>query len=485
VKYTNLRPTAAPTLKTLVTVFALAAALGACSRREPPATTEAAAPGATSADARDATLKEHALAHAKGYVCPMHPDVKSDEPAKCPICGMDLVPVANAAPADDAGAVASTERRILYYRHPHKPEVTSPEPRQDEMGMDYLPVYADAGDTGATVTVDAGMRQALGVRTAKAERAPLSRRVEAVATVAFDRRGTREIRVRAEGWIEQLQVRAAGERVRKGQPLFTVYSPKLATTRQDLERARKLQDPELIAAAEARLRALGASANGGNRTVVTAPVDGVVEELMVLEGAMLTPDMVAARITPLGQVWVVAAVPESASGGLEVGATAQLQFAAHPGERLEARVTEILPELDMETRTVQARLTVANAETRLRAGMIGTASIEVGRERDVVQVPLEALIRTGRGERVVVALGDGRFGTREVVAGLESGDRVEIREGLAAGEEVVVSGQFLIDSESNVRSSLGRLETAPPPSAAAPAAAPGEHAAHGGTEPRS
>jgi Cu(I)/Ag(I) efflux system membrane fusion protein len=212
-------------------------------------------------------------------------------------------------------------------------------------------------------------------------------------------------------------------------------------------------------------------------------VDGVVEELMVLEGGMLTPDMVAARITPLGQVWVVAAVPESASGGLDVGATAQLSFTAYPGETMEARVTEILPELNMETRTVQARLTVHNAEARLRPGMIGIASIEVGTARDVVQVPLDAVIRTGRGERVVVALGEGRFGTREVVTGLESGDRVEIRRGLTPGEEVVVSGQFLIDSESNLRSSLGRLEPAPAPAGDAPADAAVDHARHG-AEPR-
>lgn len=482
-KYTNLRRPMPAALQTIVTVLAVGAALAACGRSEPPAPSGAAAPAASGTADRDATLKEHALAHAQGYVCPMHPDVTSDEPSKCPICGMDLVPVAAAAPAEPAGT--TEERRVLYYRHPHKPDVTSPEPRKDEMGMDYLPVYADARDTGATVTVDAGMRQALGVRTAKAERAPLARRVEAVATVAFDKRGTREIRVRAEGWVEQLSVRAAGERVRKGQPLFTVFSPKLATTRQDLERARELQDPELIAAAEARLRALGAGGGAGSRTVVTAPVDGVVEELMVLEGGMLTPDMVAARITPLGQVWVVAAVPESASGGLAVGATAQLSFAAHPGETLDARVTEILPELNMATRTVQARLTVDNADARLRPGMIGTASIEVGTAREVVQVPLDAVIRTGRGERVVLALGEGRFGTREVVTGLESGDRIEIRRGLAAGEEVVVSGQFLIDSESSIRSSLGRLESVPEPAGDAPAreGTADEHAGHG-AEPR-
>lgn len=379
----------------------------------PPATKSTAAAG----DARDAAVREHALVHAKGYTCPMHHDVRSDSPGKCPICGMDLVPIAAAAP--------------------------------------------ESADTGASVTVSAGMRQALGVRTAKVESGPLGRRVEAVATVAYDARGVRELRVRAEGWVEALNVRAAGERVRAGQALFTVYSPKLATTRDDLARAQALKDPDLVAAAEARLKALGASRGSGSRVAYTAPVDGVVSELMVYEGSMLSPGMVAARITPIGKVWVVAAVPESASGGLVSGAAAELRFAAFPGETIAAKVSEVLPELDAATRTVQARLTVENADARLRPGMIGTASIETGAARDVVHVPLDAVIRTGRGERVVLALGEGRFAAREVVTGLESGDRVEIRSGLVAGDEVVVSGQFLIDSESNVRSSLSRLESKP------------------------
>jgi Cu(I)/Ag(I) efflux system membrane fusion protein len=410
-----------------------------------PATT---APAPDAAATRDAAVREHALAHAKGYTCPMHHDVRSDTPGKCPICGMDLVPVADAAPEPAAH------------------------------GTD------DASAAGATVSVSTGMRQALGVRTAAVERGPLARRVEAVATVAYDARGVREVRVRAEGWVESLQVRAAGERVRAGQTLFTVYSPKLATTRQDLERAKALNDPELVAAAEARLKALGAAGGHGSRVAYAAPVDGVLSELMVYEGTMITPEMVAARITPLGKVWVVAAVPESASGGLAPGASATLRFAAYPGETLQAKVTEVLPELDAATRTVQARLTVENADARLRPGMIGTASIDTGTARDVVQVPLDAVIRTGRGERVVVALGDGRFATHEIVTGLESGDRVEVTRGLAPGDEVVVSGQFLIDSESNVRSSLSRLNgDAPAAGASAPGAA-GSHAGHGAPEPR-
>jgi Cu(I)/Ag(I) efflux system membrane fusion protein len=436
-------------LRALALVLVSLLAIAGCERAPPPA-----APVATGAAA--------SAPAAPLYTCPMHHEVRSDHPGHCPICGMDLVPVAQAAPS----AAADNGRRVLYYRHPHRADVTSPTPRKDEMGMDFVPVY---GDEGGTVTVPAGVRQSLGIRTAPATRAPLARRVEAVATVAFDARGSREVRVRAEGWVERLHVRASGERVRAGEALFTLYAPKLATTREDLARARALGDADLVAAAEARLRALGAGPGGrGDRVEVVAPIDGVVAELGVLEGGLVTPEMVAARITPLGKVWVLAAVPESASSGLAPGAPALVTLAARPGERLEARVAEVLPELDAATRTVQARLVVANPGGQLLPGMVGTASIDVGAAREVVQVPLDALIRTGRGTRVVVALGDGRFVAREVVAGLESGDRVEVRAGLAPGEQVVVAGQFLLDSESSVRAGLARFGE---PSPEAPAGA--------------
>lgn len=415
---TSFHPRARAFVSASVAALAFATTLTGCGGPKPGTAPADATAGGSG---RDAAVREHALVHAKGYTCPMHHDVRSDTPGRCPICGMDLVPVADAAP--DASAASAT---------------------------------------GAAVAVSAGMRQALGVRTAKVESGPLARRIDAVATVAYDARGVRELRVRAEGWVEALNAHAAGERVRAGQVLFSVWSPKLATTRQDLARAKALNDADLVAAAEARLKALGASRGSGDRVAYTAPVDGVLSELMVYEGTRVTPDMVAARITPLGRVWVVAAVPESASGGLAPGADAELRFAAFPGETLIAKVTEVLPELDAATRTVQARLTVANADARLRPGMIGTASIAIGVARDVVQVPLDAVIRTGHGERVVVALGDGRFATRDVVTGIEAGDRVEVRSGLAVGDEVVVSGQFLIDSESNVRSSLSRLESPEP-----------------------
>lgn len=430
--------TSANLFPTLVCTLAFCGLVAGCDRgAQDPAPAKTAPTAAPAAD-RDAELKEHALAHARGYVCPMHPDVKSDGPGECPICGMDLVPVE--APAEPAATGA-----------------------------------AEGSADGPVVQLAPGMQQSLGVRTARAEEGPLARRVEAVATVAYDSRGTREVRVRAEGWVESLTVRAAGERVRAGQTLFTVYAPKLATTRKDLERARALGDAELVAAAEARLRALGASAGTGDRVAYRAPVDGVLAELMVYEGTMVTPDMVAARIVPLGRVWVLASVPESQSAGVRAGTHVELSFPSLPGESLHATVAEVLPELDMETRTVQARIALDNPEVQLRPGMVGTAALELGDAAEVVHVPTDAVIRTGRDARVVLALGEGRFATRPVVTGLESGDRIAIRSGLSAGEEVVVSGQFLIDSESSVRASLGRLD-------AAPAAAAGAHAGHGTSE---
>ncbi|MCZ8131783.1 MAG: efflux RND transporter periplasmic adaptor subunit [Steroidobacteraceae bacterium] len=429
----------------------VAATLTGCGERaaEAPAADGAATPapgaapaGGSAASERDAALREHALLHAQGYTCPMHPEITSDEPGECPICGMDLVPMsetpedATAAPAHEHGAAGT-----------------------GQPGAAYAPAGASGSTApvqGATVRVTEGMQQSLGVRVATAESGPLRPTVEAVARVEFDARGAREVRVRTMGFVEALYVRAAGERVKAGQPLFAVYAPMLSTARQDLERARRLGDAELVTAAQARLRALGAQAGESGRVVYRAPVDGVVAELGVLEGGQVGPEMMAAKILPTDRIWAVAAVPEALSAGLAPGAHATLRFAALPGARLDAEVAEVLPELDMMTRTVQARLVLDNAGMRLRPGMVGVAELHAGEAREVVHVPLDAVIRTGRHARVVVALGQGRFVTRLVTPGVEAGDRVEIRDGLAAGERVVVAGQFLIDSESTLRGSLDR-----------------------------
>jgi len=449
----------------LATVLIVAtAALTACGKAPAPAETPL----------------EHAAKHLDpAYVCPMHPDVTSDEPGTCPVCGMALVPVKTAS---SAASGSGAGREPQYYRHPHDPAVTSPVPRKDEMGMDFVPVYGGTeGESEGVVLLSAAMTNNLGVRTAAARKGRLERPVETVGTVAFDDRGRVEVRVRAEGYVERLGVRAEGELVRRGQRLFEVFSPRLAAAQREYLHALELGDESLIAASDSRLRALGlgepavrelsVDRKPSARVSYYAPIGGVVTSLDVRDGGLAAPDMSAMTLVPVDRLWVVAEVPEAEAARVEPGQRARLMFEALPGERVEAEVIEVLPRLRTETRTLQARLAIGNPGGQLAAGMLADVVIETGPGEQAVLIPAEALIRTGRSERVVISLGDGRFTSREVISGRESAQEIEIRAGLSPGDVVVTSGQFMIDSESQVRQSLRRLDE---PHAAGQAALPGD-----------
>jgi Cu(I)/Ag(I) efflux system membrane fusion protein len=443
--------------------------------------------GEAPAPARTETALEHAEKHLDPrYQCPMHPDVTSDAPGTCPICGMTLVPVATPA----------TEMRSaepLYFRHPHDPTITSPVPRKDEMGMDFVPVYGEGGtEEEGVIKLSPAMVNNLGVRTAVARRGRVEQAVGTVGTVTWDERGRVEVRVRTDGYVERLAVRAEGETVRRGQPLFAVFSPRLAAAQSEYLHALALGDPDLVEASASRLTALGLgrgqlqalreSRQATERVTYYSPIDGAVMSLGVRDGGLAEPGMSAMMLVPVDRLWVVADIPEAEAARVRAGDRARVTFSALPGEHFEAGVIEVLPQLNAATRTLQARLGVGNPDGRLAAGMLADVVIEGAPAAEGVLVPTEALIRTGRAERVILALGDGRFEAREVVSGRESGEEVEIRAGLVSGEVVVVSGQFMIDSESQVRQSLRRLVDP----AAVPTAAPGADteapAAHAGKD---
>ena len=354
----------------------------------------------------------------------------------------------------------------LNYRNPMDPKRTSPVPMKDEMGMDYIPVFAEAG--GPEVRISPAVVQNLGVRTEPARRSRLDRRIEAVGYVSFDERRMQQGRPRAEGWVQGLAVRALGESVRAGQLLFTLYSPMLESAQQEYLDAQRIGNRELIDASHDRLRALGLdpgtpaqlakSGRVSGRVPFYAPISGVVTELEVKEGAMVRPEMVVMTITDPGSLWVIAEVPEAQAGWLHTGASAEIRFSSLPGEPVAGRIEYVYPELNLERRTVRARITLERPPATIRANMLASVSLAGAAGEEVVNIPRSALIRSGTEERVVIALGEGRFIARKVVAGAESGDRVAIREGLAEGEQVVISGQFLLDSEANLRSGLERLQ---------------------------
>ncbi len=438
-----------------IAVTLLVMNLHGCSKNAP------SEPGkvATSAEA-----VEHAALHADPkYRCPMHPDVVRDEPGECPICGMALVKV-TAEPTTKPAAPAAAGP--LYYRHPHDPKRRSPVPAKDEMGMDYVPVFADAA--GSEVRISPAVANNLGVKTEAAALGTLPRRVATVGYVAFDERKVQQVRPRAEGWVRGLAVRTVGETVRAGQVLFTLYSPMLESAQQEYLDALQIGNGDLIEASKERLRALGLDAGTASRVAkagrtsggiaYTAPISGVVTELELQEGSMVTPDMAAITITELGSLWVIAEVPEAQAGWVAAGSAAEMRFPSLPGETVRGRVDYVYPDLDMESRTLRARIVLDGPPVAVRPNMLATVSLVGDSGPEVLTIPRSALIRSGAEDRVVVALGDGRFAPRRVVAGAESGERVAIREGLTAGERVVVAGQFLLDSEANLRVGLGRLE---------------------------
>ena len=402
----------------------LALLLTACGDTDPE-------PGATLGQAAAETPLEHAAKHLDPkYVCPMHPQIVKDEPGTCPICGMDLV------------------EKLLDPMTGKHPEVA----------------------------LSPAVIQTLGVRTAKTERGTLWKYIRSVGRIEYDESRLAHVHPRAPGWIETLELRAEGEPVKQGQQLAELYAPDILSAQVDflLSRDRGGVSGRPLSADKARnilrlldvpddvIRDIERTGEPRNRVPVRAPIDGVVTKMMARDGMYVTESSEMFTIADLSQVWVMVNIYEHQIDWLAPGLTAEMTVPARPGRTWEGKVDYLYPELDPQTRTLRVRLVFDNPGLILKPNMFADVVIYGGPKRDVLKIPAEALIVTGERSSVVKALGPddgqgGRFQPVDVVIGMQRGGEVEILSGLDEGDEIVVSGQFLIDSESNLQASFRRM----------------------------
>jgi len=372
--------------------------------------------------------------------------------------------------AGGSGEVASGEREILYWVAPMDPNFRRDEPGKSPMGMDLVPVYASAdGDANGppALTIDPAVVNNIGVKTARVERADLPRRIETVARIVPNEYRLGHVHVRTEGWIEYLNVHTEGDQVEQGEVLFRFYAPALASAQREYVQALGQGRPPVIAAAAERLLALGLQpqqveqleqSREVQRLVdVKAPHDGYVMELNVRHGMYVTPALMIMSIADLSSVWVEVDVFERQAGWIAAGQPARMTLASAPGRAWRGEVDYVYPTVRPESRTARARLVFDNPGMVFRPGMYASVGIDAAPRQDVVVVPSSAVIRTGNGKRVILALGEGKFRPAEVQTGLESDGRTEVVAGLEPGERVVVSSQFLIDSEASTDASLLRM----------------------------
>lgn len=398
------------------------------------------------------------------WTCPMHPQVRQDHPGNCPICGMKLVKKEEGVAAENN---TESEGGVLYWYDPMKPEVHFDKPGKSPfMDMDLVPKRASEGG-GGIVEIDPRMVQNLGIRTTKVERGTFSQRIDAAGSVDVDERRIVAIESRAAGWVEDLQIRAIGEPVKRGQRIAGVYSPDLFAAQQELALAARSKDEALISATRQRVALLGISSaqvesvlrsgKPERQVTVLAPTDGVVTELNVRQGQQVMPGAPLMRIADLSQIWVTVEIPEAQGNWITQGRAAEARFSGIPGKVFKGKVEFVYPNLETQTRTLRARISIPNPDGTLKPGMFAQVALFGGPRDKTLLVPTEAVIRTGERDVVILSEGEGKFRPAMVKVGDDRQGQTEILEGLDEGETIVVSGQFLIDSEANLRGALARM----------------------------
>jgi Cu(I)/Ag(I) efflux system membrane fusion protein len=374
---------------------------------------------------------------------------------------------------DTAGDVAGAEREPIYWVAPMDPSYRRDGPGKSPMGMDLVPVYADdaSDDPAGTISISPQVVNNFGVRSAEVRRAPLGSEIRTVGYVRYDEERLVHIHPRLEGWVERLFVTASGDPVTKDQPLYELYSPQLVAAQEELVLALRRDNAVLVQAAEDRLRALQVAPelveslkrDRRVRQTVTfsAPQDGVVDNLNIREGFYVGPATTLMSIGALDEVWVEAEVFERQADQVAVGQDVSMTLDFLPGRRWSGRVDYVYPSLDETTRTLRVRLRFPNPQRELRPNMFAQVVIVTDQGEPALLVPRESVIRLGDRNRVVLDLGGGRYRSVPVRLGRLGSRHYEVLTGLRAGDRVVTSAQFLIDSESSRQAELQRLGDPP------------------------
>ena len=388
------------------------------------------------------------------------------------VAGSDLHAAMKAGSVDP-----STGRKVLYWHDPMVPGQKFDKPGKSPfMDMMLVPVYADSGGDASQVAVSPRMQQDLGVRTAAVARTTMAIHVEAAGDIAFNERDQAVVQARATGYIERLYVRATLDRVAKGQPLVDLYVPDWVAAQEEFLSVRRMRGTDLavlVDGARQRMRQVGmtddqiglieARGTVQPRITLTAPISGAVVELIARDGMTVMPGATLFRINGLSTVWANAEVPESQASLLRVGSAVQARSPALPGTVFKGKVQAILPQVNPNTRTRKARVELLNPvsdpDRQLVPGMFVSVGLSTPGE-PALTVPTEAIIQTGTRTVVMLADGNGRFRPVDVETAMESDGRTEIKRGLQAGQKVVVSGQFLVDSEANLKASTVRMQEA-------------------------
>ena len=373
-----------------------------------------------------------------------------------------------------------TGKKILYYHDPMVPGNKFDKPAKSPfMDMMLVPVYNEGDSDQSKVTVSSRIQQNLGVRTAPVVEGMLSPQVSAVGSIAYNERDQVIVQARATGYVERLHVRATLDRVARGQALAELYVPDWIAAQEEFLSVRRMQGTDLaslvdgarqrmrqVGMSDAQIRLVETTGTTQPRVTLTSPQNGVVVELLAREGMTVMAGTTLFRINGLGTVWANAEVPESQSALLRPGAKVSAKSPAVPGTTFEGRVQTILPEVNAATRTIKARVELANPGARLVPGMFITVQLTDKRAEKSLVIPTEAVIQTGKRTVVMVAEDNGKFSPVEVEAGIESDNQTEIKRGLKLGQRVVVSSQFLIDSEASLKGVEARLNDAPKANAA-------------------